>query len=65
MSNTLEKWYLWNKKTEIKMVTGIIQCGKKLTLKGRTVLNPRNVNARDTITAYTLGEKVESKRVVK
>jgi len=58
----LEKWYVWDKISVVRGVAGIIQCNKKIGLKGSAVLNPLNSNVKKTVTCYTLGEPVESKR---
>lgn len=54
-----EIWYVWDKETTVQGMKGIIQCDKRLNLKGGGVLEPRSSNAKKTVSCYTLGETRE------
>lgn len=56
---TKEIWYVWDKKTTVQGIRGIIQCGKRLNLKGGAVLESRNSNTKKTVSCYTLDETRE------
>ena len=58
----LEKWYLWDKKSIIKGVHRVLMSnGINASLRGGSPLGEVSSDF-STFVAYTLGEKVESKR---